>query len=75
MRSCFDGGMRDAHWELKSRTILRAVGALCTLNVQAVTASERVGRGAVGDSTKQDRKHDDPENRFTMQRGILFCCI
>ena len=72
MRSCFHGGMRAAHWELKSRTMLRSVVAFCTLNMQAVTASERVGRGAVGDSTKQDRKHDDPENRFTMQDTKLL---
>jgi len=72
MRSCFHGRMRDAHRELKSRTMLRAVVAFCTLNTQAVTASERVGRGAVGDSTEQDRKHDDPGNRFTMQDAKLL---
>ena len=72
MRSCFHGGMRAAHWELKSRTMLRALVALCTLNVQAVTATERVGHGAVGDSTEQDRKHDDPGNRFTMQDTKLL---
>ena len=52
--------------------MLRAVVAFCTLTVQAVAASERAVRGAVGDSTGQDRKHDDPGNRFTMQSTKLL---